>query len=148
MVAATLNRIYHCSSCCRHAWSQTIYTFNAITFRVKQGNMSLKSHPSLAYSLMWRGGGWPCVRDAQSHTHSRPWREGTGAWCGRLGVRGSSKAQICQPTEQYWIYRVDYASEWEMGRRPNRWRHRKPKSRLIFEKESLELIQHKDLSPM
>lgn len=25
---------------------------------------------------------------------------------------------------------------------------RKPKSRLIFEKESLELIQHKDLSPM
>lgn len=26
--------------------------------------------------------------------------------------------------------------------------HGKPKSRLIFEKESLEIIQHKDLSPI
>lgn len=29
----------------------------------------MKSHPSLAYSLMWRGGGWPCVRDAQLVPH-------------------------------------------------------------------------------
>lgn len=43
-LAATFNRVYHCSSSCRRAWSQwkkdasrTIYTFNATIFRVKQG---------------------------------------------------------------------------------------------------------------
>lgn len=54
----------------------------------------MKSHTSLAYSLMWRGGGWTSVRDAQLSPHPQQSLE-RGTWslgCG-WGVKGQGELE-------------------------------------------------------
>lgn len=51
----------------------TMYTFNAMILRVKQGECVYEEPHILAYSLMWRGGGGPLSEmHSLSHTHSSP----------------------------------------------------------------------------